>query len=64
MLSFTPAISHDMLWSIFAKRNLYLGPLYIIDQNLESVIISNPQWLYDQHTDSNTKSPYNLKRQE
>ena len=73
MLSFTPAITnscktpaissgHDL--KSIGKRNLYLGPLHIIDRVLESVMVFNPLWLYDQLVDINTKSLYNLKSQE
>ena len=41
-----------------------LGLLYVIDWILESVIILNPQWLYDQQVDSSVKIPYILKNQE
>ena len=53
-----------MIWKSIGKENLYLGPLYIIDQILESVMIFKTLWLYDQQVDSNTKSIYHLKSQE
>ena len=48
-----PAISspHDL--KSIGTGNLYLGPLHIIDRTLESAMILNPLWRYDQRVDNN-----------
>ena len=63
MLSFTPANTNSCKAPAISSRhdlksigtgNLYLGPLYIIDRILESVMIYNSPVIYDQRVDSNT----------
>ena len=49
MLSFTPAITKSLtFFEVYCRKNMYyLGLLHVIDLILESIMIFNPQWLYD-----------------